>query len=195
MGALAGKKVYLVGDSWAAGAAGRALSAALHAEGAEVHVNGAVGRTSRALAHDTSFSRNARSLHPDVILYLIGINDDPSTYAARIIANYTRLRDVAQTVGADAWVIPNTMFKEPYLTRIATVGEAQRGAFGDHVLDTRGLADEGDFDGSGYHLHRAGAERWAARLLPRLLAAMQAAPVAPLDTVGRLLMGLVPGSR
>jgi lysophospholipase L1-like esterase len=193
MGALAGKRVYLVGDSWVAGAAGRALSAALHAEGAEVHINGVVGRTSRALAHEPSFSRYARGLNPDVILYLIGINDDPAS--TRLAANYTRLRDVAQTVGADAWVLPNTMFKEPHLTRIARVTQAQVGVFGDHVLDTRGLADEGAFDGSGYHLHRAGAERWAARLLPRLLAAMQAAPVAPLDTVGRLLMGLVPGSR
>ena len=193
MGALAGKKIYLVGDSWVAGAAGRALSAALHAEGAEVHVNGVVGRTSQALAHETSFSRYARGLNPDLILYLIGINDDPASI--RLAANYTHLRNVALTIGADSWVLPNTMFKEPHLTRIARVTQAQVGVFGDHVLDTRGLADEGDFDGSGYHLHRAGAERWAARLLPRLLAAMQAAPVAPLDTVGRLLMGLVPGSR
>jgi lysophospholipase L1-like esterase len=193
MGALTGKRVYLVGDSWVAGAAGRALRDALRTEGAEVHLNGLVGRSSGTLAHDTGFARNARSLHPDLILYLLGVNDDPAS--PRLLANYTHLRSVALTAGADAWMLPNTMYREPHLTRIAQVTRVQQEVFGDHVLDTRSLAEAQDFDGSGYHLHRAGATRWAARLLPRLLAALAASPTSPVDTLGRTLLRLVPGGR
>jgi hypothetical protein len=87
------------------------------------------------------------------------------------------------------------MYREPHLTRVAEVTAVQRQVFLDHVIDTRDLAPSVAYDGSGYHLTRAGAERWAARLMPRLLSALSGASTSALDRLGRGLLRFVPGSR
>jgi len=181
MGALSGRSIYLVGDSWVAGAAGRALATELRRQGARVQVDGKVGRTSRALSRDVAFPRALRTFRPSLIIYMLGVNDTPG---AQLRGNYERLAAAAR--GADVWVVPNTMLNH-HVERINAVTLAQREVFGERVVNTRGLTTAEDYDGSGYHLHRAGAERWVARLVQRL-------PITPLDTLGQALLQLVPGA-
>ena len=68
--------------------------------------------------------------------------------------------------------------------------EYQRRGWPAGLLSPEGLATTEDYDGSGYHLSREGAARWA----PRVLVLLKARPPAPLlDRVSRTILSLVPG--
>ena len=70
-------RVYLVGDSWVRGAAGRTLAEALRAEGNEVERDGVVGRTSRTLLADAGVRQRLRAFRPSMVLVVLGVNDTP----------------------------------------------------------------------------------------------------------------------
>ena len=180
-------RVYIVGDSWVAGAAGRALAEALRAEGYVVERDGIVGRTSRTLLADAGVRRRLRAFRPSMVLLLLGVNDSPRE---NLVDRYRALAAMLSYPGATLLLLPNSQVIEPWATRIRAVMEYQRQGWPAGLLSPEGLTTAEDYDGSGYHLSRAGAARWAARVLPLL----KARPPAPLlDRVGRAILSLVPG--
>jgi lysophospholipase L1-like esterase len=180
-------RVYLVGDSWVKGAAGRTLAEALRAEGNEVERDGVVGRTSRTLLADAGVRRRLRAFRPSMVLVVLGVNDTPGE---NLVERYRALGAHLAFPGATLLLLPNTQAREPWATRIRAVMEYQRRGWPAGLLSPEGLATTEDYDGSGYHLSREGAARWAPRVLVLLKARP---PVSVLDRVGRALLSLVPG--
>jgi lysophospholipase L1-like esterase len=180
-------RVYIVGDSWVAGPAGRALEQALKADGHTVQRDGVVGRTSRTLLADAGVPGRIRAFRPTIVFLLLGVNDSPRPV---LTERYRALGRFLSFPGATLFLLPNTQVVEPYLTRINRVMEYQRQGWPGVRLSPEGLATAADYDGSRYHLSREGAARWAPKVVALLKP--RSAPDL-LDRMGRALLSLVPG--
>lgn len=180
-------RIYLVGDSWVRGAAGRVLAQALEADGHVVERDGVVGRTSRTLLADPAVPGRIRTFRPTIVFLLLGVNDTPRP---ALTERYRALGRRLSFPGATLFLLPNTQVVEPYVTRINRVMEYQRQGWPGVRLSPEGLATAADYDGSGYHLSREGAARWAPKVVALLKP--RSAPDL-LDRMGRALLSLVPG--
>ncbi len=180
-------RIYLVGDSWVRGAAGRVLAQALEADGHVVERDGVVGRTSRTLLADPAVPGRIRTFRPTLVLLVLGVNDTPRPV---LTERYRALGRFLSFPGATLFLLPNTQVVEPYLTRINRVMAYQREGWPGVRLSPEGLATAEDYDGSRYHLSREGAARWAPKVVALLKP--RSAPDL-LDRMGRALLSLVPG--
>jgi len=180
-------RVYLVGDSWVAGLAGRLLERRLRDLGYEVYRDGVVGRTSRALAEDLGFQRRLQEFAPDIVLFVLGVNDTPGPVLRH---RYAVLYAFAKHSGArHIFIQPNSQAHEPYVERIRKVAEFQRDIFGDAQLPFENLVNQRHFDGSKYHLNRTGAAHWVDLVLRSLLQRIQP---DLLDRVGDAFLRVLP---
>ena len=190
MAQLAGHTILLAGDSWIAGAAGRALAAALTAMGANVvAVDGIVGRTSIALAGDDNFKHELATLHPTDVVVVIGVNDTPGDRAA---AAYVKLAQQITAAGARGWILSNaTLEGSTYRTKVQQIEALQRAAFGSSAIAGSSFASSADFDSTHYHLTAAGAASWGP-FVARIIADKLAPDIAM--QFGRTLLRSLPGA-
>jgi len=187
---LVGAIILLVGDSWAAGPAGAGLADALRAEGAQVIVDGVVGRSANLLAANMrSFLDEVAATRPTHVVFLLGVND---VVSQRTRDSYDALYAAVTSAGASAWILSNaTLPDSSYRAKVLRIERTQREVFGTHALPGALLSDPSWFDHTGYHLTPEAAPSWVALVAPMLVRLIEGQS-SPLARLGRSIVKLVP---
>lgn len=187
---LAGKTLFVIGDSWMAGPPGAALAARL--AGAHVVIDAVVGRSAVSLVGELSdVVAHAVQVQPDAILVLLGMNDTAAGTAER-----TAYTTIKQALAAALPLVPvfalsngapaGTTFHD----RVVAAEAAQADVFGARAIPGADLARPEDMDSTQAHLTPDGAGLWAQRVAPVLDDAISRTLVTP--GIGSALLKSVP---
>ncbi len=190
---IAGHTVFLVGDSWLAGPPGAALAQRLRAAGAEVVLDGKVGRSARSLVLTDlpGVLAHAGAVNPDAFVLILGMND--SANATTLRASYDRIRRSIAAAFPLAPVFAMTNGAPEgtaHHDRIVAAEAAQADVFGARAIPGADLARPEEMDSAQAHLKPDAADLWAQRVAPVLDDAIGRTLVTP--GIGTRLLSSLP---